>query len=136
MSLEFSNIAPKPEEYCQLRLDAGMTEKSRYSAEKSLGLSLFLISIKNSESKKLVGLGRVIGDYTAMQVADIIVHPDYQGQKLGKKIMGEVMNFVKNNADKTCFVNLYADVTFFYEKYGFVKPSSTQGMRLEWSKIL
>ena len=61
--------------------------------------------------------------------------PDAQGNKLGRKIMEVLMRFIKTNADETCFVNLFADVSFLYEKYGFVIPTGTQGMRLDWSQV-
>ena len=80
-------------------------------------------------------MGRIIGDFTALQLVDIAVDPGHQGRGLGRLLMEALMGFVRDNAEPTCFVNLFADVDFLYGKFGFVEPSSTTGMRLDWSRL-
>lgn len=51
--------------------------------EQALINSLYVVSAWHGE--QLVGLIRVIGDgYTILYIQDILIHPDYQRQKLGQ----------------------------------------------------
>ena len=55
-------------------------------------------------------MGRIVGDGgTALQIVDIAVHPDYQGQGYGRTIMEHIMQYVHDNAVKGTYVSLMAD---------------------------
>ena len=125
---------PLPQEYCDLRELAGLSPKTIEAAMVSLPRSLFSVTIRDGE--KLIGMGRVIGDLGChVQIVDIAVNPDYQGQKFGRVIMEHIMEFVKTECHRCAFVNLFADVGFLYEKYGFVNSVKSQGMYLDLSKV-
>lgn len=127
--------APSPQEYCDLRVLTGMSPKTIEAATVSLPKSLYAISIRDGE--KLIGMGRAIGDLGChVQITDIAVHPDYQGQRLGRVIMENIMEFVKKECHRCAFVNLFADVGFLYEKFGFVNSVKSQGMYLDWSQVI
>lgn len=131
----YRGIAPSADEYCQLRVDAGMSPRDLNAAKESLKNSLFSISIRNKDDGDLVAMGRVIGDFTAMQIVDIAVAPAHQGRKLGNTLMAEIIKYIKENAPRSCFVNLFADVDYLYQKFGFIKPVSTQAMILDWNGL-
>lgn len=125
---------PSSQEYCDLRKLSGLSPKTLEAAEISLPRSLYTVSIR--ENDKLVGMGRVIGDLGCfVQIVDIAVHPDYQGQKLGRLIMENIMDFIKKECHRCAFVNLFADVGFLYQKFGFVDSVKSQGMYLDWSRV-
>lgn len=125
-----SHSLPSAIEYCNLRYLCGLSERTLLAAELSLPRSLFCVSLRNNDNL-LIAMGRVIGDLGCfVQICDITVHPYYQGNKLSIAIMDEVMEFIKQNVPKCAFVNLFADVDFLYQKYGFIYPENTKGMCL------
>lgn len=45
------------------------------------------------DDKKLIGFARVLTDYVfRATIWDVIIHPDYQGEGLGKLIMQKILN--------------------------------------------
>ncbi|WLV24889.1 GNAT family N-acetyltransferase [Aciduricibacillus chroicocephali] len=116
----FKNKPPEPEAYMALRLECGLSGKSRESAEAGLPNSLFAVSVY--DGSVLVGMGRVIGDGgTFLQVVDIAVKPACQGQGLGKKIVRQIMNYLDKNAYEGTYVSLLADIPAdeLYKQFGF-----------------
>ncbi len=126
---EISEAVPKPQEYCDLRVTCGLSEKSIDSATKGLPLSLYSITIRDSGT--LIGMGRVVGDGLHVQVVDIAIHPDYQKKGLSRIILERIVNFVNTEISSTATVSLFADVDWLYEKFGFAKPQKSQGMFLK-----
>ncbi len=123
---------PTAQEYLSLRSQAGMTFRSTEASKQALSRSLFSVCLRD-EKNKLIGMGRVVGDQGShVQVVDIAVHPDHQKKGLSHLIMKEIMSFIENEVDECAFVNLFADVDFLYQKYGFVIPTTSKGM--VWKK--
>lgn len=126
------NIAeeiPQPKEYCDLRAKCGLVKRSEHAATLGLPRSLYSVTIR--DGARLIGMGRVVGDLGChVQVTDIAVDPDFQGQGLGRKIIERIMAFIHKECPKTCFVNLFADVDGLYEKFGFVPSTKSKGMYL------
>ena len=81
---------------------------------------------------KLVGFGRILEDGTMAMFYDIAVHPEYQGQGLGTKIMRHLLSQV---ADKGyASIGLFAwdknpASIAFYEHHGFKQVNF--GMKLK-----
>lgn len=116
-----SHSAPSIQEYCQLRIDAGLSPKSAESAAIGLPNSLFAVTVRDNQNH-LLAMGRLVGDGGCfVQVCDIAVHPDHQGKGLGLRIMQELMDYVDQNLPVGAFVNLFADGTAneLYKKFGF-----------------
>lgn len=133
--LKILHEAPSLEDYLALRRQAGLSERSREGAAIGLRNSFFTVSVYRES--ELVGMGRVIGDGGCfMQVVDIAVRPDFQGQGLGKWVMGEIMEYLEREAPPKTYVSLIADVPAdrLYLQFGFqyTQPRS-QGMYL-WLK--
>ena len=121
---------PTAEEFVELRLKAGMSPRDIGGARKGLFNSNFMVIYR--DGGKLIGMGRIIGDgATTFQIADMAVDPAYQGQGLGKSMMGELVKWLEVNASPGSYVSLIADgdASYLYEKFGFV-PSLplSQGM--------
>ncbi|WP_272029851.1 GNAT family N-acetyltransferase [Oceanobacillus kimchii] len=111
---------PNPVDYNNLRLEGGMSGKSREASEEGLKNSLFVVCVYDEET--FIGMGRVIGDGgTFFQVVDIVVKPGYQGQGLGKLIMEHIMNFLEKHTYPDSYVSLIADGSAdkLYKQFGF-----------------
>ena len=105
--------APKVQDYCDLRVNAGMSPKSIEAAEKGLPNACFNVTIYEQET--LIGMGRVIGDGgTAFQIVDIAVDKNHQGLGYGRKIMEEIMTYIDSVAEKGTYVSLMADLSLIH----------------------
>jgi GNAT superfamily N-acetyltransferase len=107
------------------------------AVEKNLALqgianSLFIITA--IVDGKTVGLTRVFGDggYTLI-ICDVMVLPEFQEKGIGKKLMQEAMNFIKEKylqQGQEVFVNLMASKgrESFYKQFGFEeRPNAKAG---------
>lgn len=122
---------PTPIEYCELRKAGGLSEKTIDADTISLPKSLFSVVIRSSNDNELIGMGRVVGDLGChVQICDIVVNPNYQKRGFSKLLMQEIMKFVEKEVHQCAFVNLFADVGFLYERYGFIKSNQSIGMYL------
>lgn len=111
---------PTVEEYCALRVDAGLSPRKIQAAALGLPNSLYSVCIRNGKS--LVGMGRVIGDGGCnYEIVDMAVHPDFQRQGQGYRIMEALMRYLRANAPESAYVCLIADhgAPALYEKFGF-----------------
>ncbi|MEM9888824.1 MAG: GNAT family N-acetyltransferase [Bacteroidota bacterium] len=79
------------------------------------------------EKTRLVGLGNAITDgYLVVYYPHLLVHPDYQGQGIGGRILRKMQEQYHNFHMQI----LVADgkAIDFYQKYGFQKANNTQAM--------
>jgi len=122
--------------YQALRQQAGLRPKSDQAAAKGLPNSLFSVQILQADTP--VGMGRVIGDGGCFfQVVDIAVLPAHQGQGLGKRIMAEIMNYLREAVPPSGYVSLIADgqAKQLYAQYGFKETAPRSvGMALPVQK--
>ncbi len=118
--IELHEQVPEQAEYRELRVIAGLSPKSREAAERGLPGTLFAVCLR--EEDKLVGMGRVIGDGGLnYEIVDIAVHPEYQRQGHGYRIMEALMNWLHDKAPDSAYVCLIADhgAPALYKKFGF-----------------
>ncbi|MGY3704534.1 GNAT family N-acetyltransferase [Vagococcus martis] len=86
--------------------------------EQALVNSLYVVSAWHEE--QLVGLIRVIGDgQTILYVQDMLIHPDYQRQKIGTTLMSDILETYKHVRQKVLLTVDEPDVRGFYESFGF-----------------
>ena len=86
--------------------------------ERAVTHSLYVVSAWHGE--QLVGLIRVVGDgYTILYIQDILIHPDYQQQKIGTKLMYDVLETYKHVRQKVLLTVDAPNVRGFYESFGF-----------------
>ena len=84
------------------------------------------------DEKTLIGFGRIMEDGVMCMFYDIGVHPAYQRQKIGTKIMNTLLAQVKDK--KYASIGLFAweenkDANMlFYKKFGFEQVNT--GMEL------
>ena len=130
--IEFTHQTPGADEYRALRVAAGLSAKTAEAASQGLPGTLFAVCLR--KDGELIGMGRVIGDGGLnYEIVDVAVHPDFQRQGLGYRIMEELTNWLHANAPPSAYVCLIADhgAPALYAKFGFefTAPAS-QGMAL------
>lgn len=112
---------PSVETYRALRLASGLSPKTIEAALKGLPNTLFAVQILHDAQP--VGMGRVIGDGGCFfQVVDIAVLKGHQGKGLGKRIMGEILQYIEAEVPESGYVSLIADgqAQDLYAQFGFV----------------
>ncbi|MFA6194943.1 MAG: GNAT family N-acetyltransferase [Patescibacteria group bacterium] len=115
-----------------LRASVGWcTKKDEKKWREVLDKSSFVYSV--FDKGKLVGMGRIVEDGVMCMFYDIVVHKDYQGTGVGKRIMNNLLTFTKDK--KYSSISLFADpnnkdfLIPFYNKFGFELFET--GMRLK-----
>lgn len=123
---------PTDEEYCALRVAAGLSPRALQAAALGLPNSLYAVCLRNDNA--LVGMGRVIGDGGCnYEIVDVAIHPAYQRQGHGYRIMEALVGYLRQTAPETAYVCLIADhgAPALYEKFGFEFTAPTSvGMAL------
>ena len=119
------------EDYNHLRKSVEWAELESKQALTGIKNSAFIISAVYDN--KTVGVTRVVSDggYIVI-IVDVIVSPDFQGNGIGKMMMGKAMDFIKSNLSEGqfVFVNLMAakDKESFYSRFGFeTRPNNKVG---------
>lgn len=133
MKYKRKDEVPRPDEYCELRKLCGLSQMTLLAAQKALPNSLYVTTIRDGE--KLIAMGRVIGDGGChVQVVDIAVHPQYRKQGLSRLVMDSIVAFVNSQIPSCAVVNLFADIEYLYQKFGFYYPEKSKGMFMRRSK--
>ncbi len=118
MTLRYEEHVPSPQEYCEMRVKAGLSPKSLKAAEIGLPNSLYGVSIRDDEL--LIAMGRVVGDGACnFEIVDVAVDPTYQGKGLGRKVMEYIDGYLSSAALEGSYVSMIADEPVFYEKLGY-----------------
>ena len=78
--MEYRENALSYEDYYTLRKSVGWNTFSKEQAKNALNNSLYTVTAV--ENKKTAAMGRLIGDGQYYMIVDVIVHPDYQKQKI------------------------------------------------------
>lgn len=120
------------EEYNELRRLVGWGTISQRQFNTSIPNSRF-ITVGKCDGKT-ISMARAVGDggYHLL-IVDVIVHPDFQGQGIGKEMLSQLIDFVKNGyveKGETTMVSLLSakGKEPFYEKMGFMKrPNDERG---------
>lgn len=120
------------EEYNELRTLVGWGKISERQFNISIPNSRF-ITVGKCDGKT-ISMTRAVGDggYHLL-IVDVIVHPDFQRQGIGKEMISQLMDFVRNGyieKGETTMVSLLSakGKEAFYEKNGFVKrPNDERG---------
>ena len=103
-------------------------------AQTSLAMehSLFRVSVYDGD--KVVAMARVIGDMgMCYYIKDVIVRPEYQGQKIGSLLIDEILKFVQaygvEGTKIAVELSALPDKVPFYEKFGF-KSNEAKRLRI------
>ncbi|MCL2703477.1 MAG: GNAT family N-acetyltransferase [Defluviitaleaceae bacterium] len=115
------------QDYCKLRKSVDFYEISEEHVRRALDKSDFVISA--AVDGAAVGMARLITDGTQVFIMDVAVHPDYQGNGIGRGLMERIRQYMDGLECRRVIVNLITDSSKegFYEKLGYQKA---EGMRL------
>ena len=98
-----TQTVPTPEDFCRLRVLAGMSPKSLEAATRGLPNTLFAATVFHEG--QLVGMGRVTGDNGLFfEINDIAVDPAHQKRGLGKAIVGALVDHLRQTAPRTAHI--------------------------------
>jgi len=122
LDYEIHRQPPGIDDYLSVRRRTGLSPKSREAAAKGLPNSIFSVHVTCGH--EVVGMGRIVGDAGCwLQIVDIAVLPEHQGQGLGRRIMAELVEFITTNALPGVYVSLLTDTPRFFEAFKF-KPTA------------
>ena len=127
---EISIVAKTPsvEDYCRLRVVAGLSPKSIEAVKAGLPNTLFGVTVMAGDVA--VGMGRIMGDGgTAYQIIDMAIDPAFQDHGLGKAVMKHLADWLQANAPDTAYVSLIADgpAHHLYSQFGF-EPTAPESI--------
>lgn len=85
----------------------------------------------------LVGFGRAISDGVLhAMIVDLIVHPNYQGQGIGSRILNEFVEQCRLSGVRDIQLFCAKGKAGFYEKNGFVpRPTDAPGMEIKLENV-
>lgn len=105
----------------------GWGTRNEKVVEEALNNTLYSVSIY--DDNKVVGYGKIIGDKTIfLYIQDIMVIPEYQGKKIGTKIMNGLLDKINEykliNPNIRTYLGASKGKEKFYEKFGFKTRSN------------
>ena len=87
------------------------------------------------DEEKLIGAGRALADGVDVSyIADVAIHPEYQGQGIGKAIVSKLVEFSKRHNKIILFASVGKEA--FYAKLGFDKMNTTMAIFKNREKVL
>lgn len=125
------------DEFLEIIESVGFKTYSKEQVEKALKNTMYMV--KAIINNKVVGIGRVVGDYSIVCcLSDICVRPEYQGKGIGLKIVNRLREMIEAGVKEGEKMQIELTPTAgneeFYKKAGFkYKPDKITGMYL-WIK--
>jgi GNAT superfamily N-acetyltransferase/catechol 2,3-dioxygenase-like lactoylglutathione lyase family enzyme len=107
------------DEYVRLTEAVGWT-KNLSTMPTALERSLFCIVAIDARDGRAVGMVRACGDGRYYCIWDVVVLPEYQGQKIGTAMMEATLAELRKIGPSGAFVGLFTGKRAFYERLGFV----------------
>ena len=87
------------------------------------------------DDEKVVGVGRALADGVDVSyIADVAIHPEYQGQGIGKAIVSKLVEFSKGHNKIILYANVGKEP--FYAKLGFDKMNTAMAIFKNREKVL
>lgn len=125
------------EEFLDIIESVGFKTYSKEQVDKALKNTMYMV--KAIVDDKVVGIGRVVGDYSILCcLSDVSVRPEYQGKGIGLMIIKELRKMIEEGVKEGEKMQIELTPTAgnekFYEKGGYkYKPDVITGMYL-WIK--
>jgi len=110
----------------------GWARRPQRKVKKALQCSFLVVSMWEhlGDRKRLVGFARATSDHAFnATVWDVVVHPDFQGQGMGKALMSYTIRQLRREDISNITLIADAQVVDFYRRLGFVlDPEGIKGM--------
>lgn len=90
-----------------------------------IALENTVYSVSIYDNNEVIGFGRIIGDKVCfLYIQDVMVRKEYQGNKIGSKIMSLLLAKIEEYRQISPDLRVYLGASIgkerFYEKFGFV----------------
>lgn len=121
-----STAPPTLDDYLALRERSGLSPKRADQAGPSLANSWAWRSVRTREGET-VAMGRLVGDGGwYFLVADMATLPEHQRKGLGRAILADLLDQIRERAPEGAYVTLMADLPGqrLYEQLGFARPTN------------
>ena len=120
--ITYKEFTPSPQQFNQLTDSVGWGTRDEAVVEKALANSLYCLGAFDGD--KLIGFARIIGDETIfLYIQDVMVMPEYQGQKVGtgimEKLIEKINDYKKVNSGIRTYLGASAGKEDFYTRFGF-----------------
>ncbi|MFB6275165.1 MAG: GNAT family N-acetyltransferase [Halothece sp.] len=117
------------EELCDA---VGWSRRPLRKVRKAMQHSFLVVSMweEKGASRRLIGFARATSDHAFnATIWDVVVHPNSQGQGLGKALMNYMIKRLRQEDISNITLFADADVVDFYNRLGFVPdPEGIKGM--------
>ena len=123
---------PPLDTYRRLRRVAGLTPRSVAAAEAGLPNTIAGVTVR--DGKRIVAMGRAIGDGLFYQIVDIAVDPADQGRGIGTAVVAALMARLREIAPAEAHVSLIADgeAHRLYAQHGFAPTAPAAIGMAQW----
>ncbi len=125
------------DEFIEMVESVGWKTYSQGQVKKALMNTMYMVKV--SYEGEVIGMGRVVGDYSVVcMLTDICVKPNFQRKGIGLKIVNELKKMIEEKVEIGDKMQIELTPTAgkeeFYKKAGFkYKPDVITGMYL-WIK--
>jgi len=137
MEVVVSNACPTVAEYVDLRARVGWGSIDEDTASTTIRHAAFTVSLRHKE--RLIGLARVMGDGVLyFFLADLIVDPEFRGERLGERLMRAVTSYFDACARPGASITLIPlrGGEAFYERFGYVRcPDGPFGTGMHYTSV-
>ena len=122
------------DEFLDIIESVGFKTYTKEQVEKTLKNTMYMV--KATIDNRVVGIGRVVGDFSIVCcLSDICVRPEYQGKGIGMKIVNKLKKMIEDGVKEGERIQIELTPTAgneeFYKKAGFkYKPEVITGMYL------
>lgn len=83
------------QEYVPLRSSVGWSNFAETQVAESISKAILNITV--TDNKKIIAMGRLIGDGIYYLIADVVVIPEFQGQGIGSAIIDILLKYVEEH---------------------------------------
>ncbi len=133
MNITYHDEIPNVETYHDLRAAVDWAVFCREQSEKALNNSCYCVVAKDGDST--VAMGRVVGDGMYYTIVDVMVKPQYQGQKIGSAIINKLVEKINAGIPEGGRTSIQLIAALgkegFYVKQGFkILPNENSGPAL------
>jgi N-acetylglutamate synthase-like GNAT family acetyltransferase/uncharacterized glyoxalase superfamily protein PhnB len=114
---------PTAKEYIDLVSAVGWGKYTNDAmVEKILDAPVYAVTAEDAETNKVIGCALLLSDEAKFfYVKDVMVHPQWQGKRVGTMLMNELTRWLNKNAPDNAFVSLFTpeNLAPFYKQFGF-----------------
>lgn len=115
---------PTLDEAKKLCESVGWTPPTNAALLKQIESASYLVTAEETETNEIIGCAFLLGDNkTCYYIKDVIVHPDWQGRRIGTALMKALMEWLETKGAENATVGLFTGehLASFYRGFGFTQ---------------